>query len=236
MLEKILLFEGIKKESIENLEKRLKPRSYSKGETIIHQDDEGDSMYFIISGRLKVVSTIEDGKEALLDFLHDGDYFGELSLFDQESRSASVIAVEDSVLIRISRAELLGFLERHPEANLILLRSLAKRIRGITTNLSSLAQLDVYGRIARVLLQEAVDALFDNGRRSRAVRGQGNRPLKSLSDSLKGKQGRFRQNLLGKRVDYSGRSVITVGPNLKLHQCGLPKEMAIELFKPFIGE
>ena len=157
MLEKILLFEGIKKESIENLEKRLKPRSYGKGETIIHQNDEGDSMYLIISGRLKVVSTIEDGKEALLDFLHDGDYFGELSLFDQESRSASVIAVEDSVLIRISRTELLGFLERHPEANLILLRSLAKRIRGITTNLSSLAQLDVYGRIARVLLQEAVD-------------------------------------------------------------------------------
>ena len=157
MLEKILLFEGIKKESIENLEKRLKPRSYSKGETIIHQDDDGSSMFLIISGRLKVVSTIEDGKEALLDFLHDGDYFGELSLFDQESRSASVIAVEDSVLIRISRAELLGFLERHPEANLILLRSLAKRIRGITTNLSSLAQLDVYGRIARVLLQEAVD-------------------------------------------------------------------------------
>ena len=157
MLEKILLFEGIQKESIANLEKRLKPRSYGKGETIIHQHDEGDAMYFIISGRLKVVSTIEDGKEALLDFLHDGDYFGELSLFDQESRSASVIAVEDSVLIRISRAELLGFLERHPEANLILLRSLAKRIRGITTNLSSLAQLDVYGRIARVLLQEAVD-------------------------------------------------------------------------------
>lgn len=157
MLENILLFEGIKKESILNLEKRLKPRSYSKGETIIHQDGEGDAMYLIVSGRLKVVSTIEDGKEALLDFLHDGDYFGELSLFDQELRSASVIAVEDSVLIRISRAELLGFLQRHPEANLILLRSLAKRIRGITTNLSSLAQLDVYGRIARVLLHEAVD-------------------------------------------------------------------------------
>jgi DNA-directed RNA polymerase subunit beta' len=79
-----------------------------------------------------------------------------------------------------------------------------------------------------------VDALFDNGRRSRAVRGQGNRPLKSLSDMLKGKQGRFRQNLLGKRVDYSGRSVIVVGPELKLHQCGLPKSMALELFKPFI--
>ncbi len=84
------------------------------------------------------------------------------------------------------------------------------------------------------MLQEAVDALFDNGRRGRAVTGPGNRPLKSLSDMLKGKQGRFRQNLLGKRVDYSGRSVIVAGPHLKLHQCGLPKLMALELFKPFI--
>ncbi len=84
-------------------------------------------------------------------------------------------------------------------------------------------------RAARV-----VDALFDNGRRGRPVTGPGNRPLKSLSDMLKGKQGRFRQNLLGKRVDYSGRSVIVVGPQLKLHQCGLPKLMALELFKPFV--
>src|SRR5437016_6755332 len=84
------------------------------------------------------------------------------------------------------------------------------------------------------MLQEAVDALFDNGRRGRAVTGPGNRALKSLSDMLKGKQGRFRQNLLGKRVDYSGRSVIVSGPNLKLHQCELPKLMALELFKPFI--
>src|SRR5438876_3351103 len=84
------------------------------------------------------------------------------------------------------------------------------------------------------MLQEAVDALFDNGRRGRAVTVPGNRPLKSLSAMLKGKQSRFRQNLLGKRVDYSGRSVIVVGPELKLHQCGLPKAMALELFKPFI--
>src|SRR6056297_2925416 len=84
------------------------------------------------------------------------------------------------------------------------------------------------------MLQEAVDALFDNGRRGRPVTGPGNRPLKSLSDMLKGKQGRFRQNLLGKRVDYSGRSVIVVGPDLKMHQCGLPKKMALELFKPFV--
>ncbi|MCK4305913.1 MAG: DNA-directed RNA polymerase subunit beta', partial [Candidatus Eisenbacteria sp.] len=88
---------------------------------------------------------------------------------------------------------------------------------------------EVILRNEKRMLQEAVDALFDNGRRTRAVRGQGNRPLKSLSDMLKGKQGRFRQNLLGKRVDYSGRSVIVVGPDLRLHQCGLPKQMALEL-------
>mgnify|MGYP003693832729 CR=1 FL=1 len=89
---------------------------------------------------------------------------------------------------------------------------------------------EVILRNEKRMLQEAVDALFDNGRRSRAVRGQGNRPLKSLRDMLKGKQGRFRQNLLGKRVDYSGRSVIVVGPELQLNQCGLPKNMALELF------
>ena len=84
------------------------------------------------------------------------------------------------------------------------------------------------------MLQESVDALFDNGRRGRVITSTNKRPLKSLSDMLKGKQGRFRQNFLGKRVDYSGRSVIVVGPTLKLHQCGLPKKMALELFKPFI--
>jgi DNA-directed RNA polymerase subunit beta' len=93
---------------------------------------------------------------------------------------------------------------------------------------------EVILRNEKRMLQEAVDALFDNGRRSKAIRGRGKRPLKSLSDMLKGKQGRFRQNLLGKRVDYSGRSVIVVGPELNLHQCGLPKAMALELFKPFI--
>jgi DNA-directed RNA polymerase subunit beta' len=93
---------------------------------------------------------------------------------------------------------------------------------------------EVILRNEKRMLQEAVDALFDNGRRSKAIRGRGKRPLKSLSDMLKGKQGRFRQNLLGKRVDYSGRSVIVVGPELRLHQCGLPKAMAVELFKPFI--
>jgi len=97
-----------------------------------------------------------------------------------------------------------------------------------------LAAPDIIVRNEKRMLQEAVDALIDNGRRGRPVTGPGNRPLKSLSDMLKGKQGRFRQNLLGKRVDYSGRSVIVVGPELKIYQCGLPKEMALELFKPFV--
>ena len=117
------------------------------------------------------------------------------------------------------------------------LNDLYRRVINRNNRLKKLMEIrapEVILRNEKRMLQEAVDALFDNGRRSRAVRGQGNRPLKSLSDMLKGKQGRFRQNLLGKRVDYSGRSVIVVGPELKLHQCGLPKNMALELFKPFI--
>ncbi|MBU4573096.1 MAG: DNA-directed RNA polymerase subunit beta', partial [Proteobacteria bacterium] len=100
--------------------------------------------------------------------------------------------------------------------------------------LNELAAPDIIIRNEKRMLQEAVDVLFDNGRRGKTITGPNKRPLKSLSDMLKGKQGRFRQNLLGKRVDYSGRSVIVVGPNLKLNQCGLPKEMALELFKPFV--
>ncbi len=117
------------------------------------------------------------------------------------------------------------------------LNDLYRRVINRNNRLKKLIDIrapEVILRNEKRMLQEAVDALFDNGRRSRAVRGQGNRPLKSLSDMLKGKQGRFRQNLLGKRVDYSGRSVIVVGPELRLHQCGLPKNMALELFKPFI--
>merc|ERR1711976_969808 len=100
--------------------------------------------------------------------------------------------------------------------------------------LLDLAAPDIIVRNEKRMLQESVDALFDNTRRARPITGSNKRPLKSLADMLKGKQGRFRQNLLGKRVDYSGRSVITVGPTLRLHQCGLPKKMALELFKPFI--
>ena len=117
------------------------------------------------------------------------------------------------------------------------LNDLYRRIINRNNRLKKLLGLgapDIIVRNEKRMLQEAVDALIDNGRRGRPVTGPGNRPLKSLSDMLKGKQGRFRQNLLGKRVDYSGRSVIVVGPELKIYQCGLPKEMAIELFKPFV--
>ena len=117
------------------------------------------------------------------------------------------------------------------------LNDLYRRVINRNNRLKRLIELKAPGVIIRNemrMLQEAVDALFDNGRRGRAIRGPNKRPLKSLSDMLKGKQGRFRQNLLGKRVDYSGRTVIVVGPELRLHQCGLPKKMALELFKPFI--
>jgi len=117
------------------------------------------------------------------------------------------------------------------------LNDLYRRVINRNNRLKKLLEMrapEVILRNEKRMLQEAVDALFDNGRRGKAIRGRGKRPLKSLSDMLKGKQGRFRQNLLGKRVDYSGRSVIVVGPELQLHQCGLPKVMAVELFKPYI--
>ncbi len=117
------------------------------------------------------------------------------------------------------------------------LNDLYRRVINRNNRLKRLLELgapEIIVRNEKRMLQESVDALIDNGRRGRPVTGAGNRPLKSLSDMLKGKQGRFRQNLLGKRVDYSGRSVIVVGPELKIYQCGLPKEMAVELFKPFV--
>src|SRR5213592_1604736 len=117
------------------------------------------------------------------------------------------------------------------------LNDLYRRVINRNNRLKRLQELnapDIIIRNEKRMLQEAVDALFDNGRRGKTITGPNKRPLKSLSDMLKGKQGRFRQNLLGKRVDYSGRSVIVVGPELRLHQCGLPKKIALELFKPFI--
>ena len=117
------------------------------------------------------------------------------------------------------------------------LNDLYRRVINRNNRLKRLMELnapDIIVRNEKRMLQEAVDALIDNGRRGRPVTGANNRALKSLSDMLKGKQGRFRQNLLGKRVDYSGRSVIVVGPELKIYQCGVPKEMAVELFRPFV--
>ena len=117
------------------------------------------------------------------------------------------------------------------------LNDLYRRVINRNNRLKRLIELnapEIIIRNEKRMLQEAVDALFDNGKRGRAILGANKKPLKSLSDMLRGKQGRFRQNLFGKRVDYSGRSVIVVGPELKLHQCGLPKKMALELFKPFI--
>jgi len=117
------------------------------------------------------------------------------------------------------------------------LNDLYRRVINRNNRLKRLLELnapEIIIRNEKRMLQEAVDALFDNGKRGRTILGANKKPLKSLSDMLRGKQGRFRQNLLGKRVDYSGRSVIVVGPELRLHQCGLPKKMALELFKPFI--
>merc|ERR1712138_177172 len=117
------------------------------------------------------------------------------------------------------------------------LNDLYRRVINRNNRLARLQEItapELIIRNEKRMLQEAVDALIDNGRRGKAVVGLNNRPLKSLSDIIEGKQGRFRQNLLGKRVDYSGRSVIIVGPELKMHQCGLPREMAIELFQPFV--
>merc|ERR1711976_1041913 len=117
------------------------------------------------------------------------------------------------------------------------LNDLYRRVINRNNRLKRLLDLtapDIILRNEKRMLQESVDALLDNGRRGKPIMGSNKRPLKSLSDMIKGKQGRFRQNLLGKRVDYSGRSVIVVGPTLQLHQCGLPKKMALELFKPFV--
>src|SRR5438874_1018284 len=161
---------------------------------------------------------------------------------DIESRRGDA---RDAAVDSVNRLEQTWLLFKDLEPKLIVndeqlfrdLNDLYRRVINRNNRLKRLLDLgapEIIVNNEKRMLQEAVDALFDNGRRGRSVTGPGNRPLKSLSDMLKGKQGRFRQNLLGKRVDYSGRSVIVAGPNLKLHQCGLPKLMALELFKPFI--
>src|SRR6187455_435520 len=201
------------------------------------------------------------GGEAILEMLKQVDVHGLAELLRTEMRASTSEAKRKKVVKRLKLVE--DFLESNnkpewmvmtvlpvtpPEIRPLVmldggrfatsdLNDLYRRVINRNNRLKRLLELnapEIIIRNERRMLQEAVDALFDNGRRGKTITGPNKRPLKSLSDMLKGKQGRFRQNLLGKRVDYSGRSVIVVGPTLKLHQCGLPKKMALELFKPFI--
>src|ERR1700723_1074037 len=201
------------------------------------------------------------GGEAVLEMLKHVDVHTLSETLRQEMRSATSEAKRKKIVKRLKGCEAFRESGNRPEWMMLTvipvlppdlrplvpldggrfatsdLNDLYRRVINRNNRLKRLLELnapEIIIRNERRMLQEAVDSLFDNGRRGRPVTGPGNRPLKSLSDILKGKQGRFRQNLLGKRVDYSGRSVIVVGPSLKLHQCGLPKEMALELFKPFV--
>jgi DNA-directed RNA polymerase subunit beta' len=214
------------------------------------QDEYGDDQF-----------TASIGAEALRTMLSAIDLQEEKSRLREELRETSSEARRKKLVKRLKLIE--AFIESHsrpewmilevvpvipPELRPLVpldggrfatsdLNDLYRRVINRNNRLKRLIELrapDIIVRNEKRMLQEAVDALFDNGRRGRVITGANKRPLKSLSDMLKGKQGRFRQNLLGKRVDYSGRSVIVVGPELKLHQCGLPKKMALELFKPFI--
>jgi DNA-directed RNA polymerase subunit beta' len=222
----------------------------SEEEFIDAQDEYGEDEF-----------TAKIGAEALKDILSNLDLEEERSLLREELRQTSSEAKRKKLVKRLKLIE--AFFESGarpewmildvvpvipPELRPLVpldggrfatsdLNDLYRRVINRNNRLKRLIELrapDIIVRNEKRMLQEAVDALFDNGRRGRVITGANKRPLKSLSDMLKGKQGRFRQNLLGKRVDYSGRSVIVVGPELKLHQCGLPKKMALELFKPFI--
>ncbi|MGD0528126.1 MAG: DNA-directed RNA polymerase subunit beta', partial [Polyangiaceae bacterium] len=201
------------------------------------------------------------GGEAILEMLKQVDVHTLSETLRQEMRAATSEAKRKKIVKRLKVCEAFRESGNRPEWMMLTvvpvlppdlrplvpldggrfatsdLNDLYRRVINRNNRLKRLLELnapEIIIRNERRMLQEAVDALFDNGRRGKTITGPNKRPLKSLSDMLKGKQGRFRQNLLGKRVDYSGRSVIVVGPTLKLHQCGLPKQMAIELFKPFI--
>jgi DNA-directed RNA polymerase subunit beta' len=201
------------------------------------------------------------GGEAILEMLKQVDVHTLSEVLRQEMRAATSEAKRKKIVKRLKVCEAFRESGNRPEWMMLTvipvlppdlrplvpldggrfatsdLNDLYRRVINRNNRLKRLLELnapEIIIRNERRMLQEAVDALFDNGRRGKTITGPNKRPLKSLSDMLKGKQGRFRQNLLGKRVDYSGRSVIVVGPTLKLHQCGLPKQMAIELFKPFI--
>jgi DNA-directed RNA polymerase subunit beta' len=201
------------------------------------------------------------GGEAILDLLKDIDVVSMAEELREEMKKSTSDAKRKKITKRLKVAEAFKDSGNKPEWMMLTvipvlppdlrplvpldggrfatsdLNDLYRRVINRNNRLKRLLELnapEIIIRNERRMLQEAVDALFDNGRRGKTITGPNKRPLKSLSDMLKGKQGRFRQNLLGKRVDYSGRSVIVVGPTLKLHQCGLPKKMALELFKPFI--
>src|SRR6202522_3870354 len=201
------------------------------------------------------------GGEAILEMLKQVDVHMMSEALRQDMRSATSEAKRKKIVKRLQVSEAFRESGNRPEWMMLTvipvlppdlrplvpldggrfatsdLNDLYRRVINRNNRLKRLLELnapEIIIKNEKRMLQEAVDALVDNGRRGRPVTGPNNRPLKSLSDILKGKQGRFRQNLLGKRVDYSGRSVIVVGPTLKLHQCGLPKEMALELFKPFV--
>nr|WP_224746128.1 DNA-directed RNA polymerase subunit beta' [Neiella litorisoli] len=201
------------------------------------------------------------GAEAILDLLKEIDLAAEIEAMREELPTINSETKRKKVTKRLKLMEAFHFSGNKPEWMIMTvlpvlppdlrplvpldggrfatsdLNDLYRRVINRNNRLKRLLDLaapDIIVRNEKRMLQEAVDALLDNGRRGRAITGSNKRPLKSLADMIKGKQGRFRQNLLGKRVDYSGRSVITVGPTLKLHQCGLPKKMALELFKPFI--
>ncbi|MCX8506531.1 MAG: DNA-directed RNA polymerase subunit beta', partial [Alphaproteobacteria bacterium] len=205
--------------------------------------------------------TAKIGAEALRDLMKEIDLKAELEKLQTDLRETNSEAKRKKLVKRLKLVEAFDMSNSRPEWMIMEvipvippelrplvpldggrfatsdLNDLYRRVINRNNRLKRLMELkapDIIVRNEKRMLQEAVDALFDNGRRGRVISGPNKRPLKSLSDMLKGKQGRFRQNLLGKRVDYSGRSVIVVGPELKLHQCGLPKKMALELFKPFI--
>ncbi|MDI9409884.1 MAG: DNA-directed RNA polymerase subunit beta', partial [Candidatus Pacebacteria bacterium] len=247
-LERILYFE-----SYVVLDSGLSPlkmrQLLSEEEYIKAVDDYGDQF------------TAKIGAEALRDLMKDINLVEELETMKVELRTTNSEARRKKLVKRLKLVEAFSQSNTRPEWMIMEvvpvippelrplvpldggrfatsdLNDLYRRVINRNNRLKRLMELkapDIIVRNEKRMLQEAVDALFDNGRRGRVITGPNKRPLKSLSDMLKGKQGRFRQNLLGKRVDFSGRSVIVVGPELKLHQCGLPKKMALELFKPFI--
>ena len=157
MLENVPLFSGLSAESLAEIEQHSSVKSFRKNAIIISQDDESYSLYVILSGRVKVFVSGEDGREAVLNYQGAGDYFGDLALIDQQPRVASVMATEASKFMIISRQDFLTCLSRNPEIAINLIKPMTQRMRMLAKNVSSLALMDVYGRVARILLQQAVE-------------------------------------------------------------------------------